>query len=74
MKELAYCTPSTICSPTFDDKVYSWFEQHPDRQPDYVVCDAGLLYSDPWVSDYVKNYCEDTPVGSNDFVFIYRYR
>lgn len=74
MKELIYCTPSTICSPTFDDKVIIWFEQHPDKRPDYVICDAGILYSDPWVNEYVKNNCQDTPLGSNDYLLIYQLR
>lgn len=74
MKELEYCTPSTICSPTFDDKVYTWFELHPDRLPDYVVCDAGLLYTDPWVISYVRDNCQDNPVGANDYLAIYQYQ
>ncbi len=74
MKELEYCTPSTICSPTFDDKIYTWFDLHPHRQPEYVVCDAGLLYTDAWVIDYVKNHCQENPVGLNDYLIIYQAR
>lgn len=74
MKEMVYCTPSTICSPTFDDKILLWFKQHPNRQPDYVVCDAGLLYTDAWVRSFIQNNCQDTPLGSNDFVVIYGHR
>lgn len=72
MKDLVYATPSTICSPTFDDKVLSWFGLHPDRLPDYVVCDAGLLYSDPWVVGYVGETCQESPVGVNDYLVIYQ--
>ena len=72
MKDLEYAIPSTICSPTFDDKVYAWFKLHPDRLPDYVVCDAGLLYTDPWVIAYVGETCQDTPIGSNDYLVVYR--
>lgn len=72
MKDLEYATPSTICSPTFDHKVLSWFSLHPDRVPDYVVCDAGLLYSDPWVIGYVGETCQESPVGVNDYLVIYQ--
>lgn len=71
MKDLEYSIPSTICSPTFDDKINIWFELHPDRLPDYVVCDTGLLYSDPWVIHYVRENCSDTPAGVNDYLVIY---
>lgn len=74
MKDLEYATPSTICSPTFDHKVLSWFSLHPDRVPDYVVCDAGLLYSDPWVIGYVGETCQESPVGINDYLVIYQTR
>ncbi len=72
MKDLNYAIPSTICSPTFDDKICTWFELHPDRRPDYVVCDAGLLCTDPWVIAYVAENCPDTPVGSNDYLVVFQ--
>lgn len=74
MKDLEYATPSTICSPTFDDKIYTWFELHPQKQPDYVVCDTGLLYTDPWVISYVQQHCQSEPAAANDYLTIYLYR
>lgn len=74
MKDLEYATPSTICSPTFDDKIYTWFELHPQKQPDYVVCDTGLLYTDPWVISYVQQHCQSEPAAANDYITIYLYR
>lgn len=72
MKDLEFCTPSTICSPTFDDKILFYFEQHPEKEPEYVVCDAGLLYSDPWVPTYIQGNCLETPLAVNDYLRIYR--
>ena len=72
MKELTYATPSTICSPTFDDKVYTWFQLHQDRVPEYVICDAGLFYSNPWVADYIAQACEDTPIAATNYLFLYQ--
>ena len=74
MKDLEYAIPSTICSPTFDQKIHTWFELHPEKQPDYVVCDAGLLYTDPWVISYVQEYCQSQPIAANDYLTIYLYR
>lgn len=74
MKDLEYATPSTICSPTFDQKIHTWFELHPEKQPDYVVCDAGLLYTDPWVVSYVQEHCQSQPIAANDYLTIYLYR
>lgn len=74
MNELVYCTPSTICSPTFDDKVLTWFEQHPDRQPDYVVCDTELFYGNLWVKAYVEERCQDKPLGENRYLLVYQCR
>jgi len=72
MQDLEYAIPSTICSPTFDDKIHIWFGLHPDRLPDYVVCDAGLLYTDPWVIAYVAENCPDPPVGGNDYLVVFQ--
>ncbi len=74
MKDLEFCTPSTICSPTFDDKILLYFEQHPEKEPEYVVCDAGLLYTDPWVSAYIRENCPETPLAANDYLRIYQFR
>lgn len=72
MKDLEYATPSTISSPTFDDKVYTWFQLHQDRMPEYVICDTRLFYSDPWVNDYITKTCEDAPIAFNSYLFIYK--
>lgn len=74
MKDLEFCTPSTICSPTFDDKILLYFEQRPEKEPEYVVCDAGLLYTDPWVLSYIQEHCPEPPLAANDYLRIYQYR
>lgn len=73
MKNMQYATPSTICSPTFDDKIILWFVQHPHRQPDYVICDVELLDSNPWVISYVNEYCLKEPMASNDYIVLYQF-
>lgn len=72
MKDLQYAIPSTTCTPTFDDKIYTWFERHPEKGPDYVVCDTGLLHTDIWVIYYVKKNCLDEPVAVNDYLAVYQ--
>lgn len=72
MKELEYCTPSTISSPTFDDRIFYYFERRPDKRPEYVVCDKELLEENRWVIDYVGRECLGSPVGENDFLAIYK--
>ena len=72
MKDMEFCTPSTICSPTFDDKILLYFQQHPEKEPEYVVCDAGLLYTDPWVSAYIQENCPEAPIAVNDYLIIYQ--
>lgn len=74
MKEMEYCTPSTICSPTFDEKVLYYFELHPEKAPEYVICDTGLLYTDPWVTNYIGEFCEEAPLEENNYIKIYRVR
>ncbi|MCM1056052.1 MAG: hypothetical protein NC517_00370 [Firmicutes bacterium] len=72
VEDLGYATPSTICSPTFDDKTDIWFRLHPDRQPDYVVCDTDLLDANLWVITYVQENCQPLPVAENDYIVVYR--
>lgn len=74
MQDLEYSTPSTICSPTFDDKINIYFQTHPDRQPDYILCDRELPSAQPWVADYLEVHCFDQPVAVNDYMAIYRVR
>lgn len=73
MKDMGICTPSTISTPTFDDKVTSYFRTHPDKLPQYIVCEADLpdMYTDGWLSCFIRQYCSETPVFANDFLLIY---
>jgi len=71
MQDLEFCTPSTISSPTFDDKITDYFTLNPDKQPEYLVCDIRAL-SDSWVVSYLQSWCEPEPMGENDYLQIYR--
>lgn len=74
MQDMEICTPSTISSPTFDEKIMQYFSMNPQKAPQYVICDADLpdLYGDTWLSAFLENYCEPQPFASNDFLLLYR--
>lgn len=71
MQDLEICSPSTISSPTFDEKIDLYFTENPSKEPEYVVCDTGLL-SNPYFVSYLEAHCEDAPLAENDYVLIYR--
>lgn len=73
MKDLQICTPSTISSPTFDEKVEQYFAMHPDKTPEYIICDKNLtdFYTDSWLSRYLSLKCDEVPVGENNDIIIY---
>lgn len=35
---------STICTPTFDDRLYTYWERYPEKYPEYVVWDTGIYF------------------------------
>ncbi len=71
MKEMNICTPSTISSPTFDEKTMEYFSRNPEKWPEYVVCDANLSENDIWLADFLAEYCEALPMAENDFIQIF---
>lgn len=74
MKDMEFCTPSTISSPTFDEKIMKYFDLRPDKQPEYVICDADLpdLYTNSWLAGYLQENCMAEPVFANDYLLIYK--
>lgn len=74
MKDMEFCTPSTISSPTFDEKVEAYFALHPEKYPEYIICDLPLsgLNGYPFLSDYLQKHCASEPVAENDYLVIYR--
>lgn len=73
-KDVEICTNSTISSPTFDEKTGYYFEMHPEKFPEYIVCDRNLsdLYNGGWLENYIEMYCEEIPVAMDDFTIIYK--
>ena len=73
MKNMEFCTPSTISSPTFDDKIADYFAMHPEKEPEYVICDRNLssLDSGSWLADYLSSICNPIPIAENDYLVIY---
>ena len=63
------CTPSTISTPTFDNKILDYFTMNPQKQPEYVICDNEQLMN-VWVAKFLTDYCE--LLDGNDFIQVYR--
>lgn len=74
MGDMEFCTPSTISSPTFDGKIETYFTLHPEKFPDYIVCDCPLsdLSGDSFLPGFLDRYCEPEPTAKNDYLVIYR--
>lgn len=74
MGDMEFCTPSTISSPTFDEKIEAYFALHPEKFPEYIVCDTLLsdLGGDNFLSGYLRKYCDPDPAAQNDYIVIYR--
>ena len=72
-KDYVYSTPSTISTPTYDEKTLHYFNTHPDKMPDYIVCDINLkdLRTDSWLSRYIDTVCSSEPV---EMYFYYLYK
>lgn len=42
--DMTVCTPSTISTPTFDERLFTYWERNPGHRPLYIICDdAGYL-------------------------------
>lgn len=74
MRNMEYATPSTISSPTFDEKVNLYFAMHPEKQPAYVICNSELTDPDngSWLADYLQKHCTATPLAENAYLKIYK--
>lgn len=72
--DIHICTPTTISSPTFDEKISYYFELHPEKTPEYIICDNNLLYlsENIWLADYINASCEEIPTAGNDFFIVYK--
>lgn len=68
-------TPSTISTPTYDDKVSLYFALHPQKAPQYIICDRDLTdlnKDNSWLKDYIRTTCEEAPIAGNDFFIVYK--
>lgn len=73
LNDIEICTPSTISSPTFDEKVEQYFDLHPTKRPDYVVVDYNLpdYNSNSWLKEWMNMNCSPNPIAANDYFIIY---
>lgn len=74
MGNMEFCTPSTISSPTFDEKIETYFALHPEKYPEYIICDRPLsdLNGDSFLPSFLRKHCIPEPVAENDYLVIYR--
>ena len=72
LKNFAFCIPSTISTPTYDEKTLQYFNTHPDKLPDYIVCDRNLkdVYTDSWLKRYINSLCSAEPIQTY-FYYVY---
>lgn len=65
---------STICTPTFDERLYTYWERYPEKYPEYIVWDAtmssGLFAPDSTVEERLLSNCD--LVAEEDNWRIYR--
>lgn len=67
------CTPSTISTPTFNQRIEEYFKLHPEKLPEYIICDCGLVdfSTDSWLMNYVRDNCHLQPLAENDYLVIF---
>lgn len=56
-EDVEICTSSTICTPTYDEKLLRYWEQNPDKLPNVVVVDCWFGHlnvdEDSWIMQWV---------------------
>ena len=74
MSDMECCTPSTISSPTFDEKMEFYFALHPEKFPEYIICDQPLsvLNGNGFLFEYLEKYCSPEPIAANDYLAVYQ--
>lgn len=58
------CTPSTICTPTYDERLLEYWEKNPEKYPNVVIVscwDGDLkLKEDSWIMQWIETeFCPD---------------
>ena len=68
--------PSTICTPTFDEKLLEYWSKYPEKYPDVVAvqCWYGELKvdADSWIIQWLETECELVSVEEGTFWRYYR--
>lgn len=70
--DMEFSTPSTISTPTFDEKITRYFALHPDKAPDYIICDCDLKdlrNEDSWLSQYLEESYSSEPLNPNSYFY-----
>lgn len=73
-RNMEICTPSTISTPTYDEKISLYFALHPQKAPMYIICDTEQPDRNNygWLADYIQTVCEEDPIAGNYFFTIYK--
>ncbi len=74
MKELEVCVPSTISTPTFDEKIKAYWELHPNKMPEYIVCEHWVLQAEQenYLLQFISENCESEPMIGNHYMVLYK--
>lgn len=74
MQGMEFSTPSTISSPTFDEKVELYFTMHPEKEPEYLICNSELADTNngSWLAGYLQRHCAGKPLAENVYIKIYK--
>lgn len=56
-EDVVISTPSTICTPTYDERLLQYWEQNPDRYPTVVAVDCWFGHlnvdEDSWIMQWI---------------------
>lgn len=70
--DMEFCTPSTISTPTFDEKIAEYLKLHPEKTPEYIICDCDLVdlrYENSWLSQYLEDYYSPEPLNPQSYFY-----
>lgn len=68
------CVDSTICTPTYDEKLLTYWEMNPWKEPNVVVLDCWFgeprIHEDEWIMKWIREHFDSYVDGR--YVRVYR--
>lgn len=75
-EDVEISTPSTICTPTYNEFLLEYWKNNPEKYPNVVIVDCWFgeerVEQDSWIMDWVKNEFEWTSVTDGMYWRYYR--